>query len=176
MCSQFSVKLSPHVPVLCWLLSKHCARESHRNPSSQNLRWAPAAGQESLHRALPPAVHIWCGGSTTKTWAHEALGSGHGKAQSWSCWQPPWNGTACGGAGPLMGQPPVPLALPHCCYWIPSCKVVLIKIIYCSVRFPPYFGCILEDNIFSLSLHHWAYTSKGCICGCHCDQNRGCGF
>lgn len=29
MCSQFSVKLSPHVPVLCWLLSKHCARESH---------------------------------------------------------------------------------------------------------------------------------------------------
>lgn len=29
MCSQFSVKLSPHVPVVCWLLSKHCARESH---------------------------------------------------------------------------------------------------------------------------------------------------
>lgn len=137
----------------------------------QNLKWAPAPGEP-----LPPAVHIWLGGSSNKTWAHEGVESGHGKAQSWACWEPPWNGNAWGGTRLFMGQPPVPLALPHCCYCIPSCKVALIKIIHCSVRFVPYPGCILEDNIFSLSLHHWAYTSKGCTRGCHCDQNRGCGF
>lgn len=44
--------------------------------------------QESLQRSfalakrLPPAIHIWSGGSIHKAWAHQALESSHGKAQS----------------------------------------------------------------------------------------------
>lgn len=36
------------------------------------------------------------------------------QSQGNTCWQPPWNVSACGGTGLFMRQPPVPLALPHC--------------------------------------------------------------
>lgn len=86
MCSQFPVKLSPHVAVLV-AEQTPCQGVTEQIPALRAWDELQHQGrrQESLQRCLPPAVHIWLGGSTNKTWAHEAVESGPGKGQSWTC-------------------------------------------------------------------------------------------
>lgn len=157
------------------MLSKHRARESQSKSqlSEPGMSSSTRAGGRRACKGVclqqftsgwvaPPTKH-----GHMRLWRVALEKARAGPADSLLKWQCLWWNRAFYEAATCS---------PHCYHCIPSCNVALIKIIHCSVRLVPYSGCILEDNIFSLSLHHWAYTSKGCTRGCHCDQNRVCGF
>lgn len=102
--SQFSVVLSPHVLIPCWLFASAGAEQSRGESqlSGCAVRWChepckPTSSPPTpdmirgilrrfcaLAKCLPPAIHICSGGSIYHAWAHQALESSHGKAQSWA--------------------------------------------------------------------------------------------
>lgn len=96
VCSQFFLVLSPRVLNPCWPLCSRWYCTAHSE--SQRCTVVPQALQtcelpshskharrrlfSALAKCLPPAIGSWLGGSISRAWAHEALESSHGKAQS----------------------------------------------------------------------------------------------